>query len=900
MAADIVPERTAIIFDMSTNNDNASPSNGDHGPPANKASNSSKTSSSSNLLLKMLEACARHKRRHEHERREPSSKAEEERLREQKCLGELNQFAAFLPRIEATVTVRDSYSEDYYYNPPREADEAERDTLRGFYLNKRDQTKLLRSENDADDAGNLCALYRAIARGSFCPKAVRYLFSNQRSKNNGEPATATSGRDVETKDVDLARGILPRVLKLLQFLALDPVRMALLPLKLPQSKKTKATMSQLGRHAVRAYYQDEDIGSTIASLLALLQSDHMRLAAVQDLINLSNDLNTIDESRALFHPPTSAEADNTVKEDQGNIRIRVFTEISSLFDANQDRGENAAFDDFIRIPSRRSLLALQCGVWVALQHLIPVVSDSLGQFGEDKSLVVLESARIALSSRSSFPESHFLGWEYTRLDLSLHSLLSLRMKLGIAGLLESMATTNDRVFQALGSDASLPPFELAIMAVEAVKFHLSRNQRNQSDVVEDHTHVEGDILQAARSLESDLMSLYSWALSNLLVSAVVSPDYALTSRDEIWLHCFPHVIDCIANMVDTCNKGDKSLGHVLMRLFHAILRRGRKTSNLAVLHLFQNRCLVRGFFSQLFDLANDSSEAISGPTISILIDLLTARCVGVVPENDVENSCSIALASIDNNDRMDVDAKNETSSIRLGSKRRRIENADEDSDHAIASTWSIQATFSHAIANALSSAHTIVKKLDAQNSRGSNIISFLSESDIGRLRCITGIVCILCSLRSQCCAIETFQCTDEVLGTLFRCIERVSDALTNPKSETGRMLHVEKHLLPVALSLVVNVGLHVCQLPNQDGVDLLDSSVRESMSNCALSSVSLIDDKQDTHTGGNHNEGVCPDCCSLGSIIEMFDIPASDCLCSLDDDANRDPIVGNLFTLQSR
>jgi len=131
---------------MSTNN-NTSPTNGGRGLPANNAANSSKTASP-NLLLKMLEACARHKRRHEHERREPPSSTEEERQREQKCLGELNQFAAFLPRIEATVNVvRESYSDEYQYNPPREADgEEESGTTKGVYPDNRDQTKHLRSE----------------------------------------------------------------------------------------------------------------------------------------------------------------------------------------------------------------------------------------------------------------------------------------------------------------------------------------------------------------------------------------------------------------------------------------------------------------------------------------------------------------------------------------------------------------------------------------------------------------------------------------------------------------------------------------------------------------------------------------------------------------------------------
>lgn len=879
---------------MSTNNNNASPSNGHHGASANNAANSSKTPSS-NLLLKMLEACARHKRRHEHERREPFSSSEEERVREQKCLGELNQFAAFLPRIEATVHVRESYDDIYHYNPPHEAEEEEDDAMMGSYLDNRDQTKHLRAENDADDAGNLCALYRAIARGSFCPKAVRYLFSNQ-SSNNGDTANAITGKDVETKDVDLARGILPRVLKLLQFLALDPVRTALLPLKSPQNKKAKTMVNQLGRQAVRAYYQDEDIGSTIASLLALLQSDRLRIAAVQDLINLSNDLNTIDDSRALFHPPTPKN-ENDAKVDQRKIRIRVFTEISLLFEVGQDSYERAAFDEFIQIPSRRSLLALQCGVWVALQHLIPIISSA--SLGEDKSLGVLESARRVLSSRWLLPEKHCLGWRYSQFDISVHSLLSLRIKLGIVGLLSSMATSKNGFVQAVGSVVSLPTLELAILVVEASKFQFSRNR---TDCVEGQTHGKGNknssVLPAARGLESDLASLYSWALSNLLVSAVVLPDYAASSQNEIWLHCFPNVIECIANMdmVDRSNAGDKSLGHVVMRLFRAILLRSGKTSNLAVVHLFQNRCQVRGLFSQLFDLANDSSDAISDPAISILIYLLLAHS-GEAGTFDIEKSCSNALISIENDDQMDVDTENETTSIRLGNKRRRLQNVDGDSELATSSNWSIQASFMQAIANSLRSAHVIVKRLDAQKSRGSSIISVLSESDISLLRCVTAIIRILCSLRSQSRA--TFHCSDKVLASLSHCIVRVCDALANPKSESGRMQYVETHLLPLTLSLIVSVGLHVCQLPNQ-GADVLDVTVRESMSHCALASVLLFDDKQTTHTGENQKEVVCPECFSLGSIIEMVDIPASSCLCRLDVDANAHPTVGNVFTLQSQ
>ncbi len=887
---------------MSTNNNNTSPSNGQHGPPANNAANSSKTPSS-NLLLKLLEACARHKRRHEHERREPSSSSEEERVREQKCLGELNQFAAFLPRIEATVNVRESYLDEYHYNAPREGGEQEEnDAMRGSYLDNRDQTKHLRADDDADDAGNLCALYRAIARGSFCPKAVRYLFSKQTS-DNGESANATTGNDIEMKDIDLAKGILPRVLKLLQFLAWDPVRTALLPLKLPKNKKAKTMVNQLGRHAIRAYHQDEDIGSTIASLLALLQSDRLRLAAVQDLINLSNDLSTIDEARVLFHPPTP-DTDNAPNDDQSKIRIRVFTELSLLFEVGQDSGVRAECGQlYVQIPSRRSLLALQCGVWVALQHLIPIISGSLAlssSLGKDKSLMVLESARRVLLSRSLLPESQCLGWRYSLFDLSIHSLLSLRMRLGIVGLLGSMTSSKNGVVQAVGSVVSLPTLELAVLVVEASKFQLSRNR---TDCQEGHTHGKGNKDNSARptskGLESDLASLYSSALSNLLVSVVVLPDYAPSSQNEIWLHSFPHVIECIANMVDSSNAGDKSLGHVVMRIFHAILLRGGETSNLAVLHLFQNRCQVRGFFSRLFDLANDSLDAISVPTISILIHLLGAHSGTADTENNVENSCSNALASFENDDQMDIDTENETTSLRLGNKRRRLQSVDGDSEPPTSSDWSIQATFTQAIADALRSARTIETKLDSQKSRGSNIISLLSESDISLLRCVTSILRILCSLRSQCHIRGTFRYTDKVLASLSHCIERVCGALANSKCESGRMQYVETHLLPLALSLIVSVGLHVCQLPNQDE-DVLNVSVRESMSHCALASVLLFDDEQTSQTGEKNKEGVCSECFSLGSIIEMADIPASSCLCRLDVDANTHPKFGNVFTLQSQ
>ena len=154
---------------------------------------------------------------------------------------------------------------------------------------KRVHNRALEQMDDDEDAvGHLCALYGAIARGSFCSHAFHYLFV--RSSDNNY----TTGRDGElvATDIDIANGILPRISKLLQYLAMDPMRVAFSPL--PQQPLNNGTSTV--EEAVKIYNGEEDLGATIAVLLNLLQDDHLRLAAVYDLINLSNDLCTIDES----------------------------------------------------------------------------------------------------------------------------------------------------------------------------------------------------------------------------------------------------------------------------------------------------------------------------------------------------------------------------------------------------------------------------------------------------------------------------------------------------------------------------------------------------------------------------------------------------------------------------
>ena len=174
-------------------------------------------------------------------------------------------------------------------------------------------------DGDEDAVGHLCALYRAIARGSFCSHAFHFLFV--RSSDNN-----TTGRDGElvATDNDIANGILPRISKLLQYLAMDPMRVAFSPL--PQQPLNNGTSTV--EEAVKIYNGEEDLGATIAVLLNLLQDDHLRLAAVYDLINLSNDLCTIDESNALFEPPISSPDKEEGEGGNGDkIRVHAFTEV---------------------------------------------------------------------------------------------------------------------------------------------------------------------------------------------------------------------------------------------------------------------------------------------------------------------------------------------------------------------------------------------------------------------------------------------------------------------------------------------------------------------------------------------------------------------------------------------
>ena len=185
------------------------------------------------LLLKLLEACAKHKRHHEADNETTSDL---DGRMDKVCENALSSLANILPRMENTITVPDT-SMDVYLTSSMDD-------------NNTHSSKRREGNNMGEDIHHLCALYRAIARSSFCPHASSFLLDNH---------TISS-----------------RIVRLLGYLVMDPVGAA-----------------EVGDTAA-------EVGNAIVALLDT--NEKSKRGALSDLILLVDDLNTVDESGVLVNP----------------------------------------------------------------------------------------------------------------------------------------------------------------------------------------------------------------------------------------------------------------------------------------------------------------------------------------------------------------------------------------------------------------------------------------------------------------------------------------------------------------------------------------------------------------------------------------------------------------------
>ena len=150
--------------------------------------------------------------------------------------------------------------------------------------------------DDNDDVGHLCALYRAILSGSFCPWARRVLLPVP------VPLDDDGGGDArDDGDVGIAPGILPRISALLGHPSADPAGAAF-------SRDAPEANDDWGRSSSSS--SDDVVGTTIASLLSLLRTNDALIAACWDLLDLSDDLGVLDDCGALFDPATTKDDDD--------------------------------------------------------------------------------------------------------------------------------------------------------------------------------------------------------------------------------------------------------------------------------------------------------------------------------------------------------------------------------------------------------------------------------------------------------------------------------------------------------------------------------------------------------------------------------------------------------------
>lgn len=840
----------------------------------------------SNLLLTLLEACAQHKRHHEDDGEHHEESAE----RLKKCRKDLQSLSRVLPLIERTIAVPDRRRDDYRSvgSAPTASNDGDETSGRAT------------GDTNENDVRHLCAVYRAIARDAFCPHAANVFFG-------GSDFTAD---EASASDVAIARGILPRILRLMRYWIVDPVREANAHLRIEERRTSL-------EEDVNAFYQEEDMGATVASLLNLLQGKKIRVSAINDLIDLANDLNTVEDSSVLFDPSLSRKHSGDNDNSMGKIRISVFTQL--IGHLNEESSDDVV-ENKLHLSSRRSLLSLQLGVWTILYHFSPLDildNDALQYAGKystntggyiDKvgllnSLLAASRPILQLSSRGNLPENQIGTWVYSEDDVKIHSALVLRTKLVISGLLRCIVTaeSSSKLSRGVRGDLSAPflggvfqnsgTVELALLSIETLKSHAVWNHSFYSDR-----------LDCTRdNIEEQLSIMCSWSISNLVIFTILFPGNNLSSTD-FWVHVFPYLVDCVPFIVDRyCRLQDhqKCLTRVVLRVLHVLLLRHGEAVT-----LFMNRCLAQGYFPYLFELASDSFESVSGPAISIINFLLepsfhkaseikncfneeTTRDGPIHSHVSVHVDRDIGDANVDDQSKLLVQA---------GRKRRRL--LDDNPCVSLRTEFrgaSIYATLVHFIKEAVTKADDLIssveKRLEMHSSRdGPKVVSLITVEDLPKLSFVSGLIRILMSLRSAMSSSAADDSIENAIGHLFVCLQNFSNVLASHE-KNGGICHIEPRILLRSLSLIASVGHHAYRVettPNQPK----NYSERESITYCVMATLPLVNFNDSVELDDDvaldlwtktESKAYCQKlCCHLCSVIGVTSMSPSDiCLCRL-------------------
>jgi len=885
--------------------------------------------SSSTPLVKLLEACAKHRRKHDSETRNNSTN--DDTAGATWCENELSSFARVLPRIEGSVMTRRDTSRDGYVRRSlhiREIgtlDEVEekRSATTSTSMNQNNDDD--DDENDGidnDDVAHLCALYRAISNESFCPNSPgRRLFVSTFVNNDD---------DGDDNDEAMAAGILPRVATLLSHASTDPERMAFFALMTSERVIKQRTML----HNDRTNDDVESIGSTIASLLSLFTTDDVRIAACYDLLDLSDDLGTVDDANALFDPMSfdvsdgnNLDRDNESKFDEvrgreegmtkDDIRIAIFGRVSTMLSGMNYESSDQRL--WVCVRTRRSLLAVRLAAWTALRRFVPVILATLG--GEEgygmigdimlkrrrqrmelvdalllsaRNTTLYSTVRSVVSTATTSPTSAVdsimeeeslmpSSWIYSSETVQVHALLELRMNIAIVGVLMFISKSNEDII-CMSDVPSSRRIDPALMAVEAVRCHLTSRTFCDHGRAFDHSNTSN---RGKWLLYQNLSASCSTALSNFVVSTVLLPDSnaATSSAYDVRSNVLPFLVDCIPIIID-CKLSDdgECLGGAVLQTIHIILSSSRPS----FIEHFENRCMAMGLLSHFLRLLKES-ERISGPAISIVALLFQMSLP--TTEDLVETSCSCALVS----DDAPNDKKSDESLIALqGSKRRKLNKEDMLEPCPVGAT--LQSALTHAISYALLARRRILARRDTHDEEritignGPEVILLVNKEDVLQLRCVTGCLRLLLSLRGDG---RSRPRTDEAISRLFTCVQFVSENLIRQRID-NKLVHVEPDVLRSVLALIISIGLHTCHLPHILMSE--HSSAREAISHCAISALQMSnfddmaceinDDECSMMISKANASRLCSGkCCRLMSMVGAMARPYADnvCLCGTDD-----------------